>query len=486
MLEDRYGFALTTASPEARDAYVAGVDLSLSANHGAEEQFRRAIACDEGLAVAQVALARTLQVQHKPAEAKAAAARARELAAALPHRERSHVNALATVIDGGSVAGLAAVKEHLAAYPRDAMVLAPCTGVFGLIGFSGRAGGRPSCWRCSTRWRAPTATTGGSPARTPSPRSRSATSSARAPPSSGRSRSTRAMPTAPTSAPTSTTRAASARRGSPISRSGGRTTRRRACCIAISAGTSRCGSWRSAAREEAWSFYRAHLRPGVSTGPPINTLSNSASFLLRAEMAGEARDPELWRELSQYATQWFPSPGIAFADVHGALAHAFAGDAEALAKIVERAKGPARDVVAPLAGAFDAFSRSDWAEAAAQLAGRVGLARAHRRQPRPARPHRICAGRVSVAVGPRGGGPRPPADATGRAARRLADPGALSAQVGSSEANPTQVEIAASLTHLRRRAARRRNRGRVGASSSPPMLPWGVASWRRKIRRCSA
>ena len=61
MLRDRYGFALTTASPEARDAYVAGVDLSLSANHGVEEQFRRAIACDEGLAVAHVALARTLQ-----------------------------------------------------------------------------------------------------------------------------------------------------------------------------------------------------------------------------------------------------------------------------------------------------------------------------------------------------------------------------------------------------------------------------------------
>ena len=94
MLEDRYGFALSTASAEARDAYVAGVDLSLSANHGAEEQFRRAIALDDGLAVAHAALARTLQVQHKPAEAKAAAARARELAAGLPHRERSHAIAL--------------------------------------------------------------------------------------------------------------------------------------------------------------------------------------------------------------------------------------------------------------------------------------------------------------------------------------------------------------------------------------------------------
>ena len=140
MLQDRYGFALTTASTEARDAYVAGVDLALSANHGAEEAFRRAIACDEGLAVAHVALARMLQVAGRIPDAKAAAGRAQELASSLPQRERSHVNALATVIDSGSVAGLAAVKEHLATYPRDAMVLAPCTGVFGLIGFSGRAG----------------------------------------------------------------------------------------------------------------------------------------------------------------------------------------------------------------------------------------------------------------------------------------------------------------------------------------------------------
>jgi hypothetical protein len=106
--------------------------------------------------------------------------------------------------------------------------------------------------------------------------------------------------------------------------------------------------------------------------------------LLRAEMAGEARDPELWRELSQYATRWFPSPGIAFADVHGALAHAFAGDAAALARIVERSKGPARDVVVPLARAFGAFSRSDWAAAGAELMTimsaheRIGGSRAQR------------------------------------------------------------------------------------------------------------
>ena len=69
---------------------------------------------------------------------------------------------------------------------------------------------------------------------------------------------------------------------------------------------------------------------------------------------------------------------------HPALAHAFAGDGEALATIVERAKGPARDVVAPLARAFGAFSRSDWTETAAQLRTvlasheRIGGSRAQR------------------------------------------------------------------------------------------------------------
>jgi len=384
MLQDRYGFTLTTVSADARDAYVAGVDLSLSANRGAEEQFQRAIACDEGLAVAHAALARTLQVQHKPDQAKAVAGRARELASSLPHRERSHVNALATVIDGGSVAALAAVKEHLATHPRDAMVLAPCVGVFGLIGFSGRAGREAELlalldslasaygedwWFTSAHAFAQVEFGEVKRARTTIERS---------------------LALHPRNANGAHYRAH----------------------VYYEAGEREAGlaylaqwwrdypkdsllhchiSWHIALwqmelgrTEEAWSVYRAHLRPGVSTGPPINTLSDSASFLLRAEMAGEARHPELWRELSQYATQWFPSPGIAFADVHGALAHAFAGDAEALAKIIERAKGPARDVVAPIAQAFGAFSREDWAEAATQLRAvstsheRIGGSRAQR------------------------------------------------------------------------------------------------------------
>jgi tetratricopeptide (TPR) repeat protein len=384
MLEDRYGFALTTASAAARDAYVAGVDLSLSANHGAEEAFRRAIACDDGLAVAHVALARTLQVRHRPAEARAAAARARELAASLSARERSHVNALATVVDGGSVKGLAAVKEHLATYPRDAMVLAPCTGVFGLIGFSGREGREAELLGMLE----PLAPVYGEDWWF-----------------------TSALAFAQVEVGDITSAEATIERSLRLYPRNANGAHIRAH-VYYEAGERAAGLaylaewWKDYAKEsllhchiswhialwqmalgrtqEAWDFYAAHLHPGVSTGPPINTLSDGASFLLRAEMAGEARRPELWRELSRYATQWFPSPGIAFADVHAALAHAFAGDTAALATIIERAKGPAADVVAPLGRAFAAFARADWAAAASDLQAtltsheRIGGSRAQR------------------------------------------------------------------------------------------------------------
>ena len=384
MLQDRYGFGLTTASSAARDAYVAGVDLLLSANRGAEAEFRRAIACDAGLAVAYAALARTLQIAHRPEEAKAVAVQARELASTLPHRERSHVNALAAVVDGGSVAGLAAVKEHLAAYPRDAMVLAPCTGVFGLIGFSGRAGREAEL----LAFLSPFADVYGEDWWFTSAHAFAQVEVGEI--ELARATIDRSLARYPRNAHGAHIRAhvyyeaGEREAGLAYLQDWWRDYPKESllhCHV-----TWHIALWQLALgrTEEAWRLYRAHLRPGASMGPPINTLSDCASFLLRAEMAGEERAPELWGELSRYATQWFPAPGIAFADVHGALAHAFAGDATALARIVERAKGPARDVVGPLARAFAAFSRADWAAAGGELEAimssheRIGGSRAQR------------------------------------------------------------------------------------------------------------
>jgi hypothetical protein len=120
-------------------------------------------------------------------------------------------------------------------------------------------------------------------------------------------------------------------------------------------------------RQEAWDVYKANLHPGAAWGPQINVLTDCASFLFRAELAGEPRQPELWRDLSDYAAKWFPNPGLAFADVHAALAHAMAGQGEALAKIAESPKGAAAEVVGPVAKAFGAFAREDWGGAIGAL-----------------------------------------------------------------------------------------------------------------------
>jgi hypothetical protein len=101
-------------------------------------------------------------------------------------------------------------------------------------------------------------------------------------------------------------------------------------------------------------------------------------------MAGELRDPELWKGVSEYASKWYPEPGVAFADIHGALAHALSGNAEALATIIDGARGAAAEIVAPVARAFRAFSRQAWNEAIAELSPlmaeheRVGGSRAQR------------------------------------------------------------------------------------------------------------
>ena len=104
MQADRYGLELSTASQAARDAYVEGVDLFLSANLGSVAAFERSIAADPGFALAHAALARTLQRYAKVDAAKAAAARARELAGKLPRRERGNVEMLASLVDGAGPA----------------------------------------------------------------------------------------------------------------------------------------------------------------------------------------------------------------------------------------------------------------------------------------------------------------------------------------------------------------------------------------------
>jgi len=90
-------------------------------------------------------------------------------------------------------------------------------------------------------------------------------------------------------------------------------------------------------------------------------------LLYRAERRGVVVGADRWAEVSGFLAEKFPKPGLAFADVHAALAHAMAGNLEGLARIIEGARGPAGDLVRVLAEAFGAIASGAWAEAEARL-----------------------------------------------------------------------------------------------------------------------
>jgi hypothetical protein len=368
MLRDRYGLGLSTASQAARDAYVEGVDLFLSANFGSEAAFERAIAADEGFALARAALARTRQLYSKPEGARQAATRARALAAKLGRQERGNVEILATLVDGNGPAPLAFALQHLAEFPRDVMVLAPCAGVFGLIGFSGRRGREleqvaqldalasaygDDWWFLSSH--------------------------AFALDEVGRlEEARRAIDRAQELYPRN---AHGAHVYAHVLYESGED----------AAGLAYLEGWLPDLPRESqlhchlswhvalWNFdlgnveaarrvYAADVRPGCAWGPPINVLTDSASLLWRMQLAGQPGDPAQWREVRDYALREFPKAGITFVDVHTALACAAAGDTVALqvlvAQLREReaagrlAAGP---LVPALAEAFGAYVRGDWA-----------------------------------------------------------------------------------------------------------------------------
>ncbi|WP_119422061.1 tetratricopeptide repeat protein [Desertibaculum subflavum] len=391
MLTDRYGLALTTSSPAARDAYVAGCDCTLSAAYGDAALLTRAVEADPDFAVAHAALARAKFLVAEVPAARAAAARARELAPKASPREQSHVDALCLSIEGKPVEALAATRAHLAEHPRDAMVAAPATGVFGLIGFSGRQGREPEqleflealkphladdwwfqivyAFALEEMGRLDEALTW----------------------------IERGMAGFPKSA-----------HGAHIK-----------AHVLYEMGENRAGldyldswlpayerqglmhchiSWHIALfalvlgdTERAWNVYRAQVHPGGSWGPALNVATDGPSFLWRAELAGQQRRPELWREVTDYALKMFPKAGVAFVDVHRALACVGCEDRDGLATVAaeleERAasgRSPAGDVVPRIARGFAAYGRGDLAGAIATLEGvlpetvRIGGSRAQR------------------------------------------------------------------------------------------------------------
>lgn len=384
MLEDRYGNPISTRSAAARDAYILGIDRFLAAEADVQEALEAAVAADEGFALAHLALARSHQTMGHGADVAPRLARARALAPGVTAREAGQIHCLGLLMDGRGAAAFEAVRAHLVEYPRDVMVAQTCMGVFGLIGFSGQPGREAEHLAFTTAlspaygedwWFMAQHAFAQMEAGQPGP---------------AEATIERAMAGHPRNANAAHYRA-------HLYYETGETEAGYAYLDGWRQGYGKRAllhchvSWHIAlwalARGDAdtmWSEIDANIDPRGAWGPPLNVLTDLAAILYRAELAGLEVPAARWQVVSDYAARCFPRPGIAFADTHAALAHAMAGNGEALERIVKDANGPAAEIVRCLAEGFGAIAAGDWGKATGHLTvamadhARIGGSRAQR------------------------------------------------------------------------------------------------------------
>jgi hypothetical protein len=374
MLKDRYGLFLSTNSPAARDAYVAGCEAKLTMYPGAIAAFDRAIAADPDFALAYAAKAHALLERGDGSEARAAMTAANSRTAGLSLREKSHVAFFALLVAGEADVAIAALGPHLDAWPRDALVLATTAFTNGLIGSSGRAGQKRRLlqlldglapdwgedWWFGAHHGMALSENGERRAARPkiehalaqNPRNPwAAHARAHFFYEEGDADAARVflatwLPTYP-------------RNGALYSH----------LSWHLALGHLEAGDAAAAFR-----LFEDAFAPAVHSGPPRGKLNDGVSFLWRAELAGEPRDAGAWRMMHDFAKRAFRRAGAAFSDLHIALAEIVAGDTAALAALTteiddlaRRDRYPSGTLVPAAAHAFAAFEARDFAAAIAAL-----------------------------------------------------------------------------------------------------------------------
>src|SRR5271154_4014007 len=367
MQTDRYDLALSTASSAARDAYVEGCAAKLTMYPGAIEAFDRAIAADPSFALAHAARAHVLLERGDAAVARASMAAAKSLAAGLSEREASHIAYFALLVAGDAEAALAALPAHLDAWPRDALVLATTAFTNGLIGSSGRAGQKRALLELLDRLAPAYGDDWWFTAHHGMALSENGQREA------ARPKIDRALAQNPNNPWVAHARAPLCyEEGDPIG----------ACAFLTSwlITYPRNGSLYS---HLSWHLALGHLAAGdaaaayrlfrdafstdVHSGPPRGKLNDAVSFLWRWELAGHPRDADAWRMMHDFAKSAFPRAGLAFSDLHIALAQAVAGDeaelerrARQMDELARKGRYPSGPLVPAVSRGFAAFERQQF------------------------------------------------------------------------------------------------------------------------------
>ena len=365
--EDAFDLEMSTDSPVAHEAYLDAVERFLCALPGMEAAAQRAIDADPQCALARAVLARAHQLHGRGAEARAAMAGAVLAVAGQSERERSHVHTLERVVMGDGAGAMAAARSHLQTWPRDFMVMAPCAGVFGLIGFSGLPGREQTLYDFMAQFDSPCAGDWWFQA------ARAFSQCEVGQLDAARVNAERSLAQRPRNA-----HGAHIRIHVDYE------------CGDDAAGLAWLSRWlddypQAGAMHGHLSWHRAlsalelgdsdaarrvfdtQVKPYAAWGPPLNVLTDASSLLLRAELLGAQRLLDEWQILAGYAREQFPNPGLAFVDAHAALAYAMTGDRDALARLIAGARGPAADVVIALANGFEAFAQGHDAQALEHL-----------------------------------------------------------------------------------------------------------------------
>ncbi|HYB70566.1 MAG TPA: hypothetical protein VEH80_07850 [Candidatus Bathyarchaeia archaeon] len=127
MTRDAYGLAVSTSSRPAVDAYDRGVRALLGFGADTVERFREAVAADPEFALARAALAVALyldeQIPAARGEMERATADGAARAASLTGRERRHLDALGLFVGGRGNDAITVMREALAEFPRDVLLM---------------------------------------------------------------------------------------------------------------------------------------------------------------------------------------------------------------------------------------------------------------------------------------------------------------------------------------------------------------------------